>query len=67
MVLLPKMMNSDIHEITIKFTTQGNKKILDKVLVKIIKLLQKVGINQINCDFNSYLDFSNDLNKNEEE
>jgi len=54
---------SEIHNITIGFSVEGDKKVLDRLLTKIGKLLYKAGIYNIYIkdDYSvDYIDTEND-------
>jgi len=46
-------LREDVHNIKIEFSAMGSKRAVDKILEKIVKLLEKSNIKYINTEMNT--------------
>ncbi|MFA7143325.1 MAG: hypothetical protein WC175_05040 [Candidatus Dojkabacteria bacterium] len=53
-------MREDVHNIKIEFSAMGSKRAVDKILEKIVKLLEKSDIRYINTDFSTSISITED-------
>lgn len=59
---MKKSVKSEQQNVKIEFMTTSSKRTVDKILEKIIKLLEKSDVNQINTAVETYISIEEEIN-----